>query len=344
LFVPPLAVTEEQKDIYSTRLGKFVQDVNLTPDFPTTATTTKAMWEKRKGQVLDGVISIDPVALGYVLDATGPVQLKDPQIRAIANGLPVQLTGQNVVKTLLSDVYAKISEPREQDAYFAAVAGEIFKALSSGKSEATPLLEGLARGADERRILIWSSKEDEQKTLARYPLAGSISGPSVAPTQFGVYFNDGTGAKMDYYVKRSVQLVTKCTVNGYGQVAVRVTSTNTAPADAAKSLPDYVTGAGAFGIEAGSVQTNVVVYGPTQAHIEQATQDGDRIPFSSQVHAERPVGVVTTLLKPGQSSTVEFTFDKIVQHTRPELVVTPTTDAVKNVVMDTMTESCNSSR
>jgi hypothetical protein len=344
VFVPPVAVAEEQQRIYSVRLGKFVQDVNLTPDFPTTAVTTKAMWEKRKGQALDGVISIDPVALSYVLDATGPVELKDARVMAMAKGLPTKLTGQNVVKTLLSDVYSKISEPRDQDAYFAAVAAEIFSALSSGKSEATPLLEGLGRGVDEHRLLVWSAKKPEQDALNQYSLSGSVTGQGVAPAEFGVYFNDGTGAKMDYYVKRTVQLVTKCPSDGYSQVTVRVTSTNTAPTDAAISLPEYVTGGGAFGIEPGSVQTNVVAYGPTQAHIEQATQDGNRIPFSSQVHAERPVGVVTTLLKLGQSSTVEFTFDKIVQHTKPELVVTPTTDAVKNVVMDTMTESCNSSR
>jgi hypothetical protein len=202
----------------------------------------------------------------------------------------------------------------------------------------------LGRGVDEHRLLVWSAKKPEQDALNQYSLSGSVTGQGVAPAEFGVYFNDGTGAKMDYYVKRTVQLVTKCPSDGYSQVTVRVTSTNTAPTDAAISLPEYVTGGGAFGIEPGSVQTNVVAYGPTQAHIEQATQDGNRIPFSSQVHAERPVGVVTTLLKLGQSSTVEFTFDKIVQHTKPELVVTPTTDAVKNVVMDTMTESCNSSR
>ena len=64
----------EQQQIYSTRLGKYMQDVNLTPDFPTAAATAQAMWERKTGQRVDGVISMDPVALGYVLDATGPVR------------------------------------------------------------------------------------------------------------------------------------------------------------------------------------------------------------------------------------------------------------------------------
>ncbi len=80
---------------------------------------------------------------------------------------------------------------------------------------------------------------------------------------FGVYFNDGTGAKMDYYVKRTAQLVKQCTGTEYGEVKVRITSTNTAPVDAATSLPAYVTGGGIFGVPPGSVQTNVIAYGPS---------------------------------------------------------------------------------
>ena len=83
---PVLPVDAEQQQIYSTRLGKYMQDVNLTPDFPTAAATAQAMWERKTGQHVDGVISMDPVALGYVLDATGPVQITDPELAAAAKG------------------------------------------------------------------------------------------------------------------------------------------------------------------------------------------------------------------------------------------------------------------
>jgi hypothetical protein len=292
---------------------------------------------------VDGVISIDPVALSYILEAVGPVEI-DSHIQVLADGLPNELTSKNVVKTLLSDVYANIPEPKLQDDYFAAVSSKIFEALSAGKANSERLLEGIGRGVEDRRILLWSARASEQSVLHRYSISGSISGPSVSPSEFGVYFNDGTGAKMDFYMKRSVQLVKTCERNGYSQVKVRVTSTNTAPAEAESSLPSYVTGDGAFGIKPGSVQTNIVAYGPTQAHIEEATQDGVRIPFNSQIHDDRPVGTVTTLLKPGQSTTVEFSFDKIVQNTEPALLVTPTTDPVKKVVMATVTETCNSGK
>lgn len=341
---PSLPIDPQQQQIYSGRVGKFMQDVNLTPDFPTAAATAQAMWEQKTGQRVDGVISIDPVVLGYVLQSTGPVSIAGPEQAAVkAAGLPTELTGSNVVKTLLSDVYAKIQQPKLQDAYFAGVAKEVFSALSSGKAEEKGLVSGLARGADERRVLIWSASASEQSVIANYAISGSVSGASVAPAQFGVYFNDGTGAKMDYYVKRTVQLVKECPADGYEQLKVRVTSTNTAPSDAGNSLPEYVTGGGVFGITPGSVQTNIIAYGPVQANVESATIDGEKAPFAPYLHANRPVGVVAQQLAPGESKMVEFTFGKIVQHTEPNVAVTPTVQSVKDVILPTENAACDHS-
>lgn len=339
-FDPVVDVDPEQSRIYSARLGKFMQDINLTPDFPTAAQTAQAMWKAEKGEQLDGVISIDPVALGYILDATGSVRISDPLLRDVAGDLPTELTSKNVVPTLLSDVYSKIADPALQDVYFAGVAQEVFTKLSAGSGDTKKLIDGLTRGASERRILLWSSSSDEQSVIAGYPFGGLITGASISPAQFGAYFNDGTGAKMDYHVKRTVQLVEECPADGYSKVRVRVTSTNTAPKDAATSLPAYVTGGGVFGVPAGSVQTNVIAYGPVQSNVETAFVAGKKIGFASQRHSGRPVGSVTVRLAPGQSSTVEFTFDKIVQHTEPQLAVTPTVQARKDVVLDTIPAKC----
>ncbi len=48
-FTPPVDIGDEQRTIYSARVGKFMQDVNLTPDFPTTASTAQLMWERSTG-------------------------------------------------------------------------------------------------------------------------------------------------------------------------------------------------------------------------------------------------------------------------------------------------------
>ncbi|WP_370629247.1 DUF4012 domain-containing protein [Paenarthrobacter nitroguajacolicus] len=339
-FDPPVPIDAEQQAIFSKRVGKFMQDVNLTPDFPTTASTAQQMWEKKTGERLDGVLSLDPVALGFLLEATGPIQITSPEIRVIGAGLPATLTSENVVKTLLSDAYAAIDSPDLQDLYFAGAAKEIFGALSSGKVDSKKLLEGLSKGVKEHRILLWSDSTDERATIGRYPLGGMVSGTAISPAQFGVYFNDGTGAKMDYWVKRSVRVVKDCTRDGYREVAVRVTSTNTAPLDAASSLPAYVTGNGAFGVPPGTVQTNVVAYGPVQSNIDTVVKDGEKIPFAAQRHSQRAVGTSTIRLAPGESAWLEFNFGHIVQHAAPELSVTPTTQHVNDVILAAQPASC----
>lgn len=341
-FLPPITTDPQQEQIYSTRLGRYMQDVNLTPDFPTAALTAQAMWEKSSGGRLDGVLSVDPVALSYLLDATGPISLSRPELDSLITGdLPTQLNGENVVTTLLSDVYAQIEDPELQDAYFAGVAEETFKGLLSGNADPSAILQSLTRATAEGRIRLWSAVPSEQSLIARYPLSGSVTGPNVLPSEFGVYFNDGTGAKMDYYVKRTAQLIKECPKDGYEETTVRITSTNTAPSDAAYALPKYVTGDGKFGVPPGWVQTNIIAYGPFQAHVETAKLDGQKAAFAPHLHSNRPVGILALQLAPGESRTVDFTFSKIVQHTEPRIVVTPTLDAIREVILPTENAVCN---
>lgn len=339
-FIPPVPTDAEQSAIFSGRIGKFMQDVNLTPDFATTGRTASKMWETRTGEKLDGVLSLDPVALSYLLEATGPVRVTDPVVTRVAAGLPTELNSRNVVQTLLSDTYSAIADPDLQDVYFASAAKEVFSALSAGTGDAEQLVEAVSKGVAERRVLVWSKADAEQEVLGKYPLAGLVSGPSVSPAQFGVYFNDGTGAKMDYWVKRTAQIVRDCTRDGYREVTIRVTSTNDAPSDAATSLPDYVTGAGVYGVAPGSVQTNIVAYGPYQSNIDTVVKDGEKIPFAAQRHSQRAVGSTTVRLAPGASTSIDFNFGHIVQHSKPEIVVTPTTQPVKEVLRAESVSSC----
>jgi hypothetical protein len=87
-----------------------------------------------------------------------------------------------------------------------------------------------------------------------------------------VYFNDGTGAKMDYYLDTSVSTAAAvCRADGRTSISVSVTLTNTAPADARTALPGYVTGGGAFGVTPGNINTVVYIYAPGNTDPDQPT-------------------------------------------------------------------------
>jgi hypothetical protein len=343
-FKPALEVDEEQERIYTDRLGGFMQNVNLTPDFPTAADTAQRMWEQEKPDTkIDGVIAIDTIVLSQLLAATGPVDLTSSDASPTDTGnLPTTLTSENVVKTLLSDVYREIESPAIQDAYFAAVAGDIFSALTGGNADPAQLVQALRKSSDAHRLFVWSETEDEQKIIQASALGGSVT--TEAPT-IGVYFNDGTGAKMDYYMKREIQVTERCQPDGYYRYAVQAKLTNTAPGDAAESLPDYVTGGGNFGVEPGTVRTNVYAYGPNDWLLDSAAINGEPAAFGSYHHDGHPVGAITVSLKPGESATVEFEVITPFETDEPRLRITPTIQPTADVTkLSAASSSCESKR
>ena len=119
--------------------------------------------------------------------------------------------------------------------------------------------------------------------------------------------NDATGAKMDYYTSASISTAIG-TCDGKATTQVRVTWTNTAPADAATSLPPYVTGDGFYGVPPGSVGTLIAVYGPegsTPSHIDR---DGTEEGVQTATLGDRSVVQHEVLLAPGESTTITVEF------------------------------------
>lgn len=342
-FSPPIQVDPVQEALYTARLGSQMQNVNLTPDFPTAALTAKKMWEQRHSeQTVDGVIALDPLVLSHLLQATGPVTLTDPEVLALIEktSLPKALTNANVIPTLLSDAYREIDDPALQDLYFAAVAGEVFAAFTTGQGDGQQLIRALTTSVQERRLYLWSAREDEQRVIATTALVGSVLGAENGGTSFGVYMNDGTGAKMDYYSRRTAQLLQTCQADGYSTFTVRMVVSNTAPLDAASALPAYVTGGGIFGVSPGHIRTNYVVYGPAQAFVETATVDGAPVPIGAGKHGQRPVGTVALELGPGESAEMDIVFSRVVQSTVPRLHITPGLEPLESVLLATEETGC----
>ena len=265
----------------------------------TTGRLVSALWQKRYGTKVDGVLSIDPVALGYILKATGPVD--------VAGG--VQLTSDNAVQILLSETYAQLNDPAQQDAFFTAAATAVFSKVASGQFDKATMLSALAQAGDDRRVFVWSAHEKEQSVLAGTTLAGALPTSSSSDRGFGVYLNDGTGAKMDYYLHTTVGLGSaQCRSDHRGNYVVQVTLTSDAPKDAATSLPWYVTGAGLNGVPAGETDTTVAVYAPQGFVSVGATSEGENVPIQRGIDGGMTVAHVLMKLKPGQSVTYAFQF------------------------------------
>ncbi|HEY8765854.1 MAG TPA: DUF4012 domain-containing protein, partial [Dehalococcoidia bacterium] len=82
---PVLKLPAETRGLYGNITGQYMQDVNLTPSFPQSAQLAREMWKREFGVTADGVLSIDPIALSYILRATGPITLPTGDVLSSEN-------------------------------------------------------------------------------------------------------------------------------------------------------------------------------------------------------------------------------------------------------------------
>lgn len=281
-------------EMYSERMGMFVQDTTMTPDFPTAASLTSRMWELSSGETVDGVVATDPVALSYLLQATGPVTVGG-----------VTLDAGSVVQTLLSTSYA-VLDGSQTDTFFSLVAAQVIGSALSGAADPVAAREALDRASSEHRLLMWSSHDDEQKRLEDTVVSGAIDTSPRAAGSVGVFLNDATGGKMDYYLGSDVRIAdTRCTADGRVDT-FEVDLISSAPADAATSLPWYVTGGGISGVDPGIIRTQVVLYPPRGGEISDVTvDDASAVARLSEIDGRAALALPQDLA-PGQTATLRF--------------------------------------
>lgn len=318
-FDPPITQLDAKTvKTYSNLLAMFPQDVNLTPDFPTAASLFAKMYTERKGTKVDGVIATDPVALSYALKGTGTIDVGDG----------VSLTSQNIVPVLLSTAYEKFAGYADQvdrDAFLARATTVAFARVMSGSGDAGVIMTGLRQAVGERRVLVWSASTREQSDIAQTSLAGRLS-TSTAQPSIGVFLNDGTAAKLSYYLTNAVTVTPgACQADGRRQIQVQITLRYKAPTS---GLPPYVLGTSTVGTHY-QVQTNVMVFAPVGGGIVGATYNGKPFGVQRGEDRAREVGVVTFKLSPGGAATFTMNVlapvsaDPLGRELTPELALTP---------------------
>jgi hypothetical protein len=140
---------------------------------------------------------------------------------------------------------------------------------------------------------------------------------------FGVYINDATGSKMGYYLDVQTESgVAQCS-SGRQVLGLRLKITNTAPADAATSLSDYITGAGTYGVTPGNFNFKVAVYSPPGSFTEGIQRDGADLPVQPALDGDFPLSQFRLELAPGESTTIDLAVSTSGVSKQPFVVSTP---------------------
>lgn len=295
---PAVRLTDEEKALYGTLPANFWVNANLTPDFPRTAEILRAMYRKRFGRELDGIISVDPVALARILQATGPVRVSKN----------VALSAENVIPVLLNGVYVKYTDSDDaQNAFFNAVAEKIFTAFVSGRADTVDLVKQLQASLQEGRVIANATRPEEQALLAGTTLAGELRTDTGATPQIGLYLNDSTTAKLQFYLRRETTVTsTSCDPRSRVQTFKVVTDLRSeAPADVTDLGPGVV-GEGP-GARRGAMRMVLSYYAPLGGKVTAISVDGEQLTVSRNDVQGLFVSTVPIELAPGASHTVVAT-------------------------------------
>ncbi|WP_246227734.1 DUF4012 domain-containing protein [Mycolicibacterium helvum] len=296
----PFSVNPEFDEQYGfTNPTTDYRNSNQSSHFPYAAQIWKSMWAQQTGMNVDGVISIDPIALSYILGATGAITLPDGEM----------VTKDNVVELTESTVYSRF--PTDQAArkrYLQEIATEVVKKITKPVESPRKLLNALGRAVSERRIAVWTSSPTDQELLEETPLAHVI--PDDPAPYAEVVVNNLGGNKMDYYLDRQIEYVADGCDGDKRTSTVTIRLTNTLKD--VDGLPDYVAGRLGFfpnisgEIPKGTMLTSVRLLTTKGADVISVLANGKRTRVFGSTERGHPSFESQVAIPPGQ--TIELIF------------------------------------
>lgn len=305
---------------------------NLSPHFPYAAEIWKSMWEGESKQQIDGVIAVDPIALSYLLGAVGPITMPDGEL----------ITADNVVELTMSTAYARfppeyktfwngdvLTLPDARKKYLQTIAAEAVQKLLGQTQSPRKILDALGKAASQGRIAVWSANPADQLLLEKTPLAHIVPEDEAPYAQ--VVINNLAGNKMDYYLRREIEVAADgCDEDRRNStVTVRLTNTSTG-----KQLPEAVAGLSGLveglpiSLPDGSMVSSIRLFATQGAQLMSVTSNGKRTTATANVERGRPSFDVQVAIPPGQSGELVFRLSEPTAPGDARVPVQPLIDAV----------------
>ncbi|WP_156157664.1 DUF4012 domain-containing protein [Demequina pelophila] len=279
---PVADLTADERLYYGERMAIFPQDVNFTPEFPRAAELMTAFWSAQGGGAVDGVMAVDPVALGWMLEGAPPVDVAG-----------VTLAADTLAATLLNGAYLAFPDAGEQDLFFALAAATLFGQMTSGG--ASPVA-GLTRAVEAGRFLLWAADPDEQLILAATPVAGVVLERDAA---LGLFVNDGSGTKIGWYVDTEATVTDlRCADGRLAGQRVDVALRHTFDGDVT-TLPETV-GGGRL-LPQGRYESNLILMPPAGLTFGAVAQNGEPATLAQGAFEGRLQGQLRVGLEPGEA-------------------------------------------
>jgi hypothetical protein len=274
-------------------------NVTMSPDARSTSEVIAQLYPYSGGRTIDGVFTIDVVAVASLLDITGPVVTSDG----------VTLDSDNAAAFLLNGQYGSRDRPERADLLEEVSEAVIDELLGGTLPSPRATMDALGPMVEQGRLVGWAADSEEQALFETAGLGGrwpdSAEGDAVA-----VAFNNAAANKLDYFLRARAHydaVVDQATSTLTGTVVVEVE--NRPPSG---PQPDYVT-ANSVGLPRGHNRTLVSIY--TRVRPTDLTVDGRAVPWDAETEAGFFVASTFVTMAPGDIPTIEVTLDGSVEFT-----------------------------
>ncbi len=311
-------MSKDEKRVFPSTMVSDLRDTTATPDFPRAAALASRLISKGRDIPIDGAFTVDPVAMGYLMDGIGSVKIRGD----------IVLDASNTASALLHQVYMLLDDPRAQDEFFRIVTRRIFNRFTAGDGDAQATLKALVRGVEENRISLWSARDAEQEVIASTDLSGSLPKDNGTTPNVGMYVSDAASGKMEYFLKTTPTIASvRCPRGDLQQITLVSDLQSTAPTT---GLTKWVTGTGEY-VAKGSMRLNIRLMAPYKGYFTSITLDGEPVTISADRLYGRAVSRLEVVLRPGERKTLKA--DVISgpgQVAPPVFNTTPGVDSLRN--------------
>jgi hypothetical protein len=265
-------------------------NANSSPHFPSVAQALASLYRQSGGRPVDGVVAVDPIGLAALLQAVGPVQVKE---------WPVPIAAENAVSILLFEQYVRYQGDERID-FLSKVTDAVWQRLTTSTPGVLGLATALSPALAGKHMQVSSLHPAEEGVLDRLGVNGAMA--PMWGDFLGMVTQNGSGNKMDWFLRRAVDYRARFDP-GSGRLTstVRISLQNLAPSG---GLPPYILGSALdpprpYGVN----RVYLSIYTPLG--LTGARIDGRSTTVESDSERERNVFSVFVTIPPGGTATVE---------------------------------------